>query len=148
MHILKEKVQKSINRTTNGSTPTSIPGGISVLNPVPRTLYGGRQNSNEAEQLLQEVIEQQASKEQELVEENEQLRRTLYTVHVEIEGLLRKHSDTMNAPMVRLTQSPFVATENNRYSGDKKNLYFSNGIYYHATVESLRSAVRDGQGQD
>ncbi|KAG0047258.1 hypothetical protein BGZ83_007663 [Gryganskiella cystojenkinii] len=100
MHILKEKVQKSINRTTNGSTPTSIPGGITVLNPVPRTLYGGRHNTNSetAEQLLQEVIEQQQSKEQELVEENEQLRRTLYTVHVEIEGLLRKHSDTRNSP--------------------------------------------------
>lgn len=99
MHVLKEKVQKSINRTTNSSASTSIPGGITVLNPVPRSLYG-RHNTNEAEQLLQEVIEQQQSKENEMIEENEQLRRTLYTVHMELEGLLRKHANTKNAPNV------------------------------------------------
>jgi hypothetical protein len=36
------------------------------------------------------------------VEENEQLRRTLYTVQVELEGLLKKHSNLKNSANVRL----------------------------------------------
>ncbi|KAF9433349.1 hypothetical protein BGZ76_009567 [Entomortierella beljakovae] len=89
MNVLKDKLQKSMNRS-HGSSST-IPGGIKILNPVPRSLYG-KQNTNESEHLLKEVIEQQQEKEAELIEESEQLRKTLYTVHVELEGLLKKHS--------------------------------------------------------
>ncbi|KAF9172785.1 hypothetical protein BGX20_004865, partial [Mortierella sp. AD010] len=95
MNVIKEKLQKSINRS-QGSSPT-IPGGIKILNPVPRSLYG-KQHTNETEQLLKEVIEQQQAKEAEIVEENEQLRRTLYTVHVELEGLVKKHSALKSSP--------------------------------------------------
>ncbi|KAG0010081.1 hypothetical protein BGZ80_001807 [Entomortierella chlamydospora] len=95
MNVIKEKLQKSINRS-QGSSPT-IPGGIKILNPVPRSLYG-KQHTNETEQLLKEVIEQQQAKEAEIVEENEQLRRTLYTVHVELEGLVKKHSNLKSSP--------------------------------------------------
>ncbi|KAF8937149.1 hypothetical protein BGZ58_003201 [Dissophora ornata] len=94
MNVLKDKLQKSINKTISSSP--SIPGGIKIINPVPRSLYG-KQQVNEAEQLLKEVIEQQQTKEAEIVEENEQLRRTLYTVHVELEGLIRKHSTLNNS---------------------------------------------------
>jgi hypothetical protein len=51
--------------------------------------------------MLKEVIEQQQAKETEIVEENEQLRRTLYTVQVELEGLLKKHSNLKNSANVR-----------------------------------------------
>ncbi|KAF9349867.1 hypothetical protein BGX26_011898 [Mortierella sp. AD094] len=95
VNMIKEKLQKSINRS-QGSSPT-IPGGIKILNPVPRSLFG-KQHTNEAEQLLKEVIEQQQAKEAETVEENEQLRRTLYTVHVELEGLIKKHSTLKSSP--------------------------------------------------
>ncbi|KAG0228224.1 Afadin and alpha-actinin-binding-domain-containing protein [Mortierella sp. GBAus27b] len=90
--VLKDKLQKAVDRTAS----TSLPGGITILNPVPRSLYGKQQN-NEAEQLLREVIEQQQAKETEVVEENEQLRTTLYAVHVELEGLLKKHSTLDNS---------------------------------------------------
>ncbi|KAG0367517.1 Afadin and alpha-actinin-binding-domain-containing protein [Gamsiella multidivaricata] len=93
MNVLKDKVQKSISRTQSSSP--SIPGGIKILNPVPRSLYG-KQHANDAEQLLKEVIEQQQAKETEIVQENEELRRTLYTVHVELESLIRKHSSLKN----------------------------------------------------
>src|SRR5690554_5265821 len=94
MNILKEKVQKSIarNMTSTATASPSIPGGITVINPLPRTLYG-KQHASDAEQLLKEVIDQQQVKEAEIVEENEQLRRTLYTVKVELEGLRGKHTD-------------------------------------------------------
>ncbi|KAF9156661.1 hypothetical protein BG015_002865 [Linnemannia schmuckeri] len=97
VNMLKEKLQKSISRgqSFNNSSST-IPGGITILNPVPRSLYG-KNHTNEAELLLKEVIEQQQSKEKEIVEENEQLRRTLYTVQVELEGLLKKHSNLKNS---------------------------------------------------
>ncbi|KAG0196528.1 hypothetical protein BGX28_010025 [Mortierella sp. GBA30] len=91
MNVLKDKVQKSIARNLGSATSSSIPGGITILNPVPRSLYG-KQHTNDAEQLLKEVIEQQHAKETEIVEENEQLRRTLHTVQVELEGLMKKHS--------------------------------------------------------
>ncbi|KAF9200802.1 hypothetical protein BGZ49_008958, partial [Haplosporangium sp. Z 27] len=94
MNVLKDKLQKSINRT-HGSSST-VPGGIKILNPVQRSLYG--KNTNEAEQLLKEVIEQQQAKEAEVVEENEQLRRTLYTVHVELEKLIKKNSPLKSSP--------------------------------------------------
>ncbi|KAG0325598.1 hypothetical protein BGZ99_000424 [Dissophora globulifera] len=93
MNVLKDKVQKLINRSIASSS--SIPGGIKILNPVARSLYG-TQHTNEAEQLLKEVIEQQQAKEAEVVEENEQLRRTLYTVHVELERLMNKNSTQKN----------------------------------------------------
>ncbi|KAF9922064.1 hypothetical protein FBU30_007838 [Linnemannia zychae] len=91
--VLKEKLQKSISRgqSFNNSSST-IPGGITILNPVHRPLYA-KNHTNEAELLLKEAIEQQQTKEAEIVEENEQLRRTLYTVQVELEGLLKKHSN-------------------------------------------------------
>ncbi|KAF9337109.1 hypothetical protein BG006_006287 [Podila minutissima] len=91
MDVLKEKIQRSISRgqSSSGSGSSVIPGGITVLNPVPRSLFG-KQHVSDGEQLLKEVIEQQKAKEMEIVEENEQLRRTLYTVHVELEGLIRK----------------------------------------------------------
>ncbi|KAF9420387.1 hypothetical protein BGZ94_009143 [Podila epigama] len=91
MDALKEKVQKSMSRgqALSGSGSTVIPGGITVLNPVPRLLFG-KQHVSEGEQLLKDVIEQQKAKELEIIEENEQLRRTLYTVHVEVEGLVNK----------------------------------------------------------
>ncbi|KAF9191092.1 hypothetical protein BGZ51_007801 [Haplosporangium sp. Z 767] len=94
MNVLKEKVQKSIarNMTSTATASPSIPGGITIINPLPRTLYG-KQHANDAEQLLKEVIDQQRAKEVEIVEENEQLRRTLYTVKVELEGLLGKHTN-------------------------------------------------------
>lgn len=92
MDVLKEKIQRSISRgSSSGSGSSVIPGGITVLNPVPRSLFG-KQHVSDGEQLLKEVIEQQKAKEIEIVEENEQLRRTLYTVHVELEGLIRKKS--------------------------------------------------------
>ncbi|KAG0363415.1 hypothetical protein BG005_000049 [Podila minutissima] len=93
MDVLKEKIQRSISRgqSSSGSGSSVIPGGITVLNPVPRSLFG-KQHVSDGEQLLKEVIEQQKAKEMEIVEENEQLRRTLYTVHVELEGLIRKKS--------------------------------------------------------
>ncbi|KAF9321973.1 hypothetical protein BG003_009291 [Podila horticola] len=93
MDVLKEKIQRSISRgqSSSGSGSSVIPGGITVLNPVPRSLFG-KQHVSDGEQLLKEVIEQQNAKEMEIVEENEQLRRTLYTVHVELEGLIRKKS--------------------------------------------------------
>ncbi|CAO3572305.1 unnamed protein product [Mortierella alpina] len=93
MNVLKDKVQKTITRNLNSTSAaqSSIPGGITILNPVPRSLYG-KQHANDAEQLLKEVIEQQQTKEAEIVEENEHLRRTLYTVQVELEGLMKKHS--------------------------------------------------------
>ncbi|KAG0279385.1 hypothetical protein BGZ95_001363 [Linnemannia exigua] len=97
INVIKEKLQKSISRgqSFNNSSST-IPGGITILNPVPRSLYG-KNHTNEAELLLKEVIEQQQAKENEIVEENEQLRRTLYTVQVELEGLLKKHSSLKNS---------------------------------------------------
>ncbi|KAG0032888.1 hypothetical protein BGZ82_006347 [Podila clonocystis] len=93
MDVLKEKIQRSISRgqSSSGSGPTVIPGGITVLNPVSRSLFG-KQHVSDSEQLLKEVIEQQKAKEMEIVQENDQLRRTLYTVHVELEGLIRKKS--------------------------------------------------------
>lgn len=99
--MLKEKLQRSISRgqSSNNSSST-IPGGITILNPVPRPLYG-KNHTNEAELLLKEVIEQQQAKETEIIEENEQLRRTLYTVQVELEGLLKKHSNLKNSANVR-----------------------------------------------
>lgn len=101
MNALKEKLQKSISRGQSFSSSSStIPGGITILNPVPRSLYG-KTHTNEAELLLKEVIEQQQTKENEVVEENEQLRRTLYTVQVELEGLLKKHSNLKNSSNVR-----------------------------------------------
>ncbi|KAF9985508.1 hypothetical protein BGZ65_010659 [Modicella reniformis] len=84
---LKDKLQKAVDRTTSAS----LPGGITILNPVPRTLYG-KQQGNETELLLKEVIEQQQAKETEIVEENEQLRMTLYAIHVELENLIKKRS--------------------------------------------------------
>ncbi|KAF8937881.1 hypothetical protein BGZ47_008824 [Haplosporangium gracile] len=97
VNVLKEKLQKSISRGQSfNSSSSTIPGGITILNPVPRSLYG-KNHTNEAELLLKEVIEQQQSKEKEIVEENEQLRRTLYTVQVELEGLLKKHSNLKNS---------------------------------------------------
>ncbi|KAG0333481.1 hypothetical protein BG004_000818 [Podila humilis] len=88
--ILKEKIQKSISRgQSSASGPSLIPGGITILNPMPKSLFG-KQSVSDTEQLLKEVIEQQKSKETEIVQENQQLRRTLYTVHVEIESLLGK----------------------------------------------------------
>lgn len=102
MNALKEKLQKSISRGQSFSSSSStIPGGITILNPVPRSLHG-KTHTNEAELLLKEVIEQQQAKENEIVEENEQLRRTLYTVQVELEGLLKKHSNLKNSSNVRL----------------------------------------------
>lgn len=95
LSVLKEKLQKAVDRTAS----TSLPGGITILNPVPRSLYG-KQQTNEAEQLLKSVIEQQQAKEVEIVEENEQLRMTLYTVHVELEGLIKKHSTLSNPATV------------------------------------------------
>ncbi|KAF9131326.1 hypothetical protein BGW39_001937 [Mortierella sp. 14UC] len=97
VNVLKDKLQKSISRgqSFNNSSST-IPGGITILNPVPRSLYG-KNHTNETELLLKEVIEQQQTKENEIVEENEQLRRTLYTVQVELEGLLKKHSNLKNS---------------------------------------------------
>ncbi|KAF9566021.1 hypothetical protein EC968_003917 [Mortierella alpina] len=93
MNVLKDKVQKTIARNLNSTatSSSSVPGGVTILNPVPRSLYG-KQHANDAEQLLKEVIEQQQTKEAEIVEENEHLRRTLYTVQVELEGLMKKHS--------------------------------------------------------
>ncbi|KAG0035366.1 hypothetical protein BGZ81_008964 [Podila clonocystis] len=93
MDVLKEKIQRSISRgqSSSGSGPAVIPGGITVLNPVSRSLFG-KQHVSDSEQLLKEVIEQQKAKEMEIVQENEHLRRTLYTVHVELEGLIRKKS--------------------------------------------------------
>ncbi|KAF9547741.1 hypothetical protein EC957_007906 [Mortierella hygrophila] len=97
VNALKEKLQKSISRGQSfNSSSSTIPGGITILNPVPRSLYG-KTHTNEAELLLKEVIEQQQTKENEVVEENEQLRRTLYTVQVELEGLLKKHSNLKNS---------------------------------------------------
>ncbi|KAK5816895.1 Afadin and alpha-actinin-binding-domain-containing protein [Linnemannia elongata] len=97
VNALKEKLQKSISRGQSFSSSSStIPGGITILNPVPRSLHG-KTHTNEAELLLKEVIEQQQAKENEIVEENEQLRRTLYTVQVELEGLLKKHSNLKNS---------------------------------------------------
>lgn len=94
MDVLKEKIQRSISRgSSSGSGSSVIPGGITVLNPVPRSLFG-KQHVTDGEQLLKEVIEQQKTKEMEIVEENEQLRRTLYTVHVELDGLIRKQSSS------------------------------------------------------
>ena len=101
MNMLKEKLQKSISRGQSASSSSTIPGGITILNPVPRSSYG-KQHTSDAEQLLKEVIEQQQTKEAEIVEENEQLRRTLYTVQVELEGLLKKHSNLKNSTNVRL----------------------------------------------
>ncbi|KAF9897205.1 hypothetical protein BX616_006008, partial [Lobosporangium transversale] len=89
IHVLKEKLQKSINRSQLSSS--TIPGGIKILNPVPRSIYG-KQPTGDTEHLLRETIGQQQAKEAEIVEENEQLRRTLYTVHVQLEGLIQKHS--------------------------------------------------------
>ncbi|KAG0218012.1 hypothetical protein BGX33_008873 [Mortierella sp. NVP41] len=96
VNVLKDKLQKAISRGQSANSSSTIPGGITILNPVPRSLYG-KQHTNEAEQLLKEVIEQQQTKETEIVEENEQLRRTLYTVQVELEGLLKKHSNLKNS---------------------------------------------------
>ncbi|KAF9958263.1 hypothetical protein BGZ70_009249 [Mortierella alpina] len=107
MNVLKDKVQKTIARNLNSTSAasSSIPGGITILNPVPRSLYG-KQHANDAEQLLQEVIEQQQTKEAEIVEENEHLRRTLYTVQVELEGLMKKHS-TSKSTVPNLYGLPF-----------------------------------------
>ena len=104
--MLKDKVQKTITRNLNSTSvvSSSIPGGITILNPVPRSLYG-KQHANDAEQLLKEVIEQQETKEAEIVEENEHLRRTLYTVQVELEGLMKKHSTSKSTVPVRTLQS-------------------------------------------
>ncbi|KAF9905840.1 hypothetical protein EC991_001245 [Linnemannia zychae] len=96
INLLKEKLQKSISRGQSFNNTSTIPGGITILNPVPRSLYG-KNHANEAELLLKGVIEQQQTKENELVEENEQLRRTLYTVQVELEGLVKKHSNLKNS---------------------------------------------------
>ncbi|KAG0284502.1 hypothetical protein BGZ96_011130 [Linnemannia gamsii] len=97
INVLKEKLQKSISRGQSfNSSSSTIAGGITILNPVPRAMYG-KNHTNEAELLLKEVIEQQQAKETEIVEENEQLRRTLYTVQVELEGLLKKHSNLKNS---------------------------------------------------
>ncbi|KAF9584327.1 hypothetical protein BGW38_006868 [Lunasporangiospora selenospora] len=96
MNILKDKVQKTINRNQSTGVSSTISGGITVLNPVPRTLYG-KQPTNDAEQLLKNVIEQQTTREGEIVEENEQLRKALYTVHTELEGLLQKQTSPKSA---------------------------------------------------
>ncbi|KAF9279493.1 hypothetical protein BGZ68_007890 [Mortierella alpina] len=107
MNVLKDKVQKTIARNLNSTSTASpsITGGITILNPVPRSLYG-KQHANDAEQLLKEVIEQQQTKEAEIVEENEHLRRTLYTVQVELEGFMKKHS-TSKSTVPNLYGLPF-----------------------------------------
>ncbi|KAK3816170.1 MAG: Afadin and alpha-actinin-binding-domain-containing protein [Benniella sp.] len=104
--VLKDKLQKAVDRTAS----TSLPGGITILNPVPRSLYG-KQQTNETEHLLREVIEQQQAKETEVVEENEQLRRTLCTVHIELESLIKKHP-TSNSPTTSPYGLPFEMAKN------------------------------------
>ncbi|KAF9365682.1 hypothetical protein BGX34_009017 [Mortierella sp. NVP85] len=104
--VLKDKLQKAVDRTAS----TSLPGGITILNPVPRSLYG-KQQTNETEHLLREVIEQQQAKETEVVEENEQLRRTLCTVHIELESLIKKHP-TSNGPTTSPYGLPFEMAKN------------------------------------
>ncbi|KAG0237103.1 hypothetical protein BGW41_000271 [Actinomortierella wolfii] len=102
---LRDKVQKAINDRFNRSNI-----GITLLNPALRkgqsqhlpfqskslSAQSGTPTKTENELLLEEVVEQQRSKEAEIVAENEQLRKTLYTIHVELSKFLRNHVNSKN----------------------------------------------------
>ncbi|KAI1316707.1 hypothetical protein EDD11_009596 [Mortierella claussenii] len=150
MNVLKDKVQRSINKGLSSSS-SSIPGGIKILNPVPRTLYG-KQHANDAEQLLKEVIEQQRTKEAEVVEENEQLRRTLYTVHVELESLVRKHS-TLKSSSTTPYGLPFEMVKDKIESDIRDTLVLLSDQWEHRpsqepTISPSEIVVRDQRIED
>ncbi|KAF9974147.1 hypothetical protein BGZ73_002485 [Actinomortierella ambigua] len=97
---LRDKVQKAMNDRFNKSNI-----GVTLLNPPlrrrqsqflpsqPKSLStpGNTPSKTENELLLDEVLSQQRDKEVEIVAENEQLRRTLYTVHIELKKFLHKY---------------------------------------------------------
>lgn len=126
INVLKDKVQKTIARNLNSTSTASpsIPGGITILNPVPRSLYG-KQHANDAEQLLKEVIDQQQTKEAEIVEENEHLRRTLYTVQVELEGLMKKHSTSKSTVPVSAKRNWTISVTVGEYGAMADILIYS-----------------------
>ncbi|KAF9930580.1 hypothetical protein BGZ67_005733 [Mortierella alpina] len=143
MNVLKDKVQKTIAKNLNSTSTaaSSIPGGITVLNPVPRSLYG-KQHANDAEQLLKEVIEQQQTKEAEMVEENEHLRRTLYTVQVELEGLMKKHS-TSKGTVPNLYGLPFDMVKDRIETEIRDTLTLLSNSWDHRP--SLEPAISPGE---
>ncbi|KAG0266057.1 hypothetical protein DFQ27_000188 [Actinomortierella ambigua] len=97
---LRDKVQKAMNDRFSKSSV-----GVTLLNPPPRkrqfqylpsqskslSVHGNSSPKTENELLLEEVLSQQRDKEVEVVAENEQLRRTLCTVHVELRNFLQKY---------------------------------------------------------